>query len=600
LEGIGENMAHQIVIIQQMGDALRNTGYKNIESAVAEIIDNSIEAKANDVLVLVSESTNSKTGRKYVTEFAFLDNGTGMDIEQLGSCLGIGSTSRSARRGMGRFGVGLPQSSLHVCPSVDVYSWQGGYENCHKVFLDIELVKTGEQVQIDDPVKQEIPKEYAKFLDYKAPDGQYDFTKNGTLIHWKKCDRVSPKTMRFLFNTLDFSLGRKFRYLIKDNTHNIRLIDVGNEDFYRDVMPNDPLFLMTPNFVLGNVNDPENIEPQKNTNRTEPLFEPYGNSEFPDGVVPIEVYYTDRDTREVKQSVVHVKFSKVRDVFYDKTAMPARDPGSTPMGKFAAKMEGISIVRAGREIDFGMFDFYKNINQPQHRWWGCEINFTPELDEAFGVANNKQQVELHELDTIDYDGEEVQPIWLQLYSVIHNTITDMYNKNKATREKTRTIEDIKSPVSEIINAAEINNDADSESGRVKEETPLDELIGKNKERLEEHGIEEPTEDDAITYMNNKVNITYKDSGRGPFFDYSFSLGSCDITINMSHIFYKKFFSEIETDTNMKTAFELYIAAFVKTIDEIVGDQQREVSDNIVSEWDSKLRKYISEQYGVGK
>ena len=39
-------MAHEIVVVQQMGDALRNTGYKSIESAISEIIDNSIEALA--------------------------------------------------------------------------------------------------------------------------------------------------------------------------------------------------------------------------------------------------------------------------------------------------------------------------------------------------------------------------------------------------------------------------------------------------------------------------------------------------------------------------------------------------------------------------
>ena len=41
-------MGASIVDIQNMGDALRNTGYKNIESAVAEIIDNSVEANAKN------------------------------------------------------------------------------------------------------------------------------------------------------------------------------------------------------------------------------------------------------------------------------------------------------------------------------------------------------------------------------------------------------------------------------------------------------------------------------------------------------------------------------------------------------------------------
>lgn len=43
-------MGASIVDIRNMGDALRNTGYKNIESAVAEIIDNSVEANAKNIL----------------------------------------------------------------------------------------------------------------------------------------------------------------------------------------------------------------------------------------------------------------------------------------------------------------------------------------------------------------------------------------------------------------------------------------------------------------------------------------------------------------------------------------------------------------------
>lgn len=64
-------MPQEIVVIQQMGDALRNTGYKSIESAMSEIIDNSVEADAKDILVIVSEKTNINSGRKYVDEIAF-------------------------------------------------------------------------------------------------------------------------------------------------------------------------------------------------------------------------------------------------------------------------------------------------------------------------------------------------------------------------------------------------------------------------------------------------------------------------------------------------------------------------------------------------
>ena len=92
-------MASSIVDIKNMGDALRNTGYKNIESAVAEIIDNSEEANAKNAFVILGEHVDPSSGRKVVHEIGFLDDGDGMNSNILGSCLGIGSSTRFARRG---------------------------------------------------------------------------------------------------------------------------------------------------------------------------------------------------------------------------------------------------------------------------------------------------------------------------------------------------------------------------------------------------------------------------------------------------------------------------------------------------------------------
>lgn len=53
-------MANSIVDIKNMGDALRNTGYKNIESAAAEIVDNSVEANAKDVFMITKRLVAAK------------------------------------------------------------------------------------------------------------------------------------------------------------------------------------------------------------------------------------------------------------------------------------------------------------------------------------------------------------------------------------------------------------------------------------------------------------------------------------------------------------------------------------------------------------
>lgn len=86
------------------------------------------------------------------------------------------------------------------------------------------------------------------------------------------------------------------------------------------------------------------------------------------GEVDIPVKYYDKNG-ELKTSNVKVRYSVVKNKFYDQTAIE-KDPGQYEIGKYVKKLEGISVVRAGREIDFRKFDFYENENEPQHRWWG--------------------------------------------------------------------------------------------------------------------------------------------------------------------------------------------------------------------------------------
>lgn len=593
-------MARSIVDIKNMGDALRNTGYKNIESAVSEIIDNSIEATAKDIFVIISETIDSVSGRKIVSEMAFLDNGYGMDKDTLEGCLGIGVGTRYARKGMGRFGVGLPQASLYACPQVEVYSWQSGIENCNKVYLDINKVKEGEQTELEDPISSPLPAIYQKYISYRTPEKSYDFSESGTLVIWKECDRIQPKTRGPLTDRLEFALGQKFRYYISQNECAIKIICAENEENAVDVYPNDPLFLLPNNYVLGDASEPGKAFVKQHGDNLEPFFEPFGDD---GGEVLVPVNYRKKDG-SIGESSVIVRFSIVKDKFYDETAIKAgKNPGDTPFGKhFAKKMEGISVVRANREIDFRKFDFYDNLNEPQHRWWGCEILFMPDLDEAFGVANNKQYVELKRIEPEDIDTEEeVQPMWCQLRSVVENTIKEMYKRNEQTRHKTRTIEDTQTAAVDIINDVESDEEeeTDSATSQAKKTTSKDELLNLGKDALVELGFDSPTDDEATRYISNFVNFKYSKLGKfGPAFDYSFQLGTAIITINTEHELYTAMLSKIYPNAEVKTTFELFLGSFIKAIDET--NYQSEENDKLVAAWNSKLKKYIMEQLNPRK
>lgn len=590
-------MGKSIVDIKNMGDALRNTGYKNIESAVAEIIDNSVEANAKNIFVILREGL-APSGRKVVTEIGFLDNGDGMESDVLGSCLGIGASTRQARKGMGRFGVGLPQASLYACPEIEVYSWQDGVENAQKVYLDINKIKDGEQTEIEDPVNATIPEPYASYLNYQTMFEKYDFLKSGTLVIWKKCDRISPKTRGPLTERLEFSLGQKFRYFIHDEVSKIKIICDENPDAPIDVAPNDPLFLMDDNYVLCDLAEPKLVYRAGQKTAIEPPFELYTAKGAGTGEVEVPIKYLDRNGDPATSSVV-VRFSIVKDKFYDETAFPkGSNPGNSALGKHAAKMEGISVIRARREIDFRRFDFYNVINEPQHRWWGCEIVFDPGLDEVFGVANNKQYVELKKIDASDLDPDEIDipPIWDQLSETIIPTIKAMYAQNEETRSNTRTFEETKSPSTDIINTVE--NDpatADFDDDEEVEVPSAEEVAETGKEELKELGYENPTDEQGTAFINNSVNFVYADKGeRSPAFDYKAVLKTTVITINTSHKFYTFFLSKIYTNAEVQTTFELFLASLIQSVRKTDSYQQNE-NDRLMTVWYNRLNNYISEQ-----
>ena len=86
---------------------LRDTGY-NVKTAAADIIDNSIAAKADHINV---EIVLQEDGRKLVY---FGDNGIGMDKETIHRAMRYGAPVRENPESLGKFGLGLKTASSSV------------------------------------------------------------------------------------------------------------------------------------------------------------------------------------------------------------------------------------------------------------------------------------------------------------------------------------------------------------------------------------------------------------------------------------------------------------------------------------------------------
>lgn len=361
--------------------AMRDSGYKDSAHALAELIDNSIEAghklkRQTNVEVIGVDSIvygNRKSSK--IDQIAVYDDACGMDSETLRAALAFGrGTHLEAENqyGIGKFGMGLPNSSISQCRRLEVYTWQNG--KCIYSYLDIDEIhkieQGGDQALVPEPQKKEIPETWKNLI-------KSEITSSGTLVVWSKLDRVFCKKSKTLLDRSAFIIGRMYRNFL-NNSVKIRLAayaDSASANFDTYVKPVDPLYLMT------DTNTPNPFD-------TEAAFV------FVKGT-PLTIEYIDANG-QIDEHKLNIRFSVCKK--------EARDlGGSSKLGKHCAKNQGISLVRADREIGF---DFSFNIGyDPRDRWWGCEVRFGPDLDHIFGVTNNKQGATNFRKMDIEYDAE---------------------------------------------------------------------------------------------------------------------------------------------------------------------------------------------------
>ena len=90
---------------------IRDLGYRSNSDAVAELIDNALQAYADRIDVLFGY--DGSTSNKKPAQLAVVDNGHGMEPDMIRMAVMWGGTHReNDRHGLGRYGYGLPCSSV--------------------------------------------------------------------------------------------------------------------------------------------------------------------------------------------------------------------------------------------------------------------------------------------------------------------------------------------------------------------------------------------------------------------------------------------------------------------------------------------------------
>jgi hypothetical protein len=338
---------------------IRHIGYKSNLEAVAELVDNSIQAYSERVDLLFDFANDGSTGKP--TQLAIVDDGHGMAPAMLRFAMMWGGTHReNDRGGLGRFGYGLPCATVSIGRRFSIYSKleRGGV---YVVTLDLDLLDSGAyrntegELEIPPAHPAHLPDFVRNALAHSHPGGW----KSGTVVVIDKLDRLDWTTAAGLRRNLVRHFGVAYHKLLRATS-----IYIDGEQ----VRPMDPLFLS------------------------------------PDA----ELYALDEDRANALDPVtiaIDGELGGARGSITLRYAWLPPSFGATDKGRDAIginansrfpilkQYHGIIFSRNGRIVDIqGRTPWTTFINND--RYIRVEIEFSATLDEAFGVTTAKQQVSL--------------------------------------------------------------------------------------------------------------------------------------------------------------------------------------------------------------
>ena len=491
--------------------SLRDVGYNNTVWAVCEHVDNAIQWGANEVRVYFRQR-----GRKgdLKIDALVLDNGQGMPPEVLRVAMSFGgSMVYDQRNGIGRFGVGMKTAALSMGPRLEVFSWQekGAY---YVMDLDVETIGANQRNTLELPepsLRDRLPSEVAEILiepmEYPRADDQElvatsaddladHLGAHGTIVYVPNCDRLTHKQARTLTDHATRDMARIYRRMIAKGVK----LYVNN----RRIESFDPTY-STPE---ARHNKLENLQKLGATRSR--LVNTW--------TIDIPVEEESRVTAPVSVRLY---------------ALPIESWQALPRKVLKNDLRvyeehQVSFMRNDREVDIRAFPELSGMRHATSIWLRIQIDFDGRLDEALGVAMNKQGVrpKKYALTTIrEHIHEEVARVR------DHNQQVMAENAQSKSRAK----------LSEAERKAQ---EADALQRKPLPESPeetaeLQANLRALATRLRRHN---ETPEEAYERIKDARYITdFKADEFWPFYRVDYEYGKVILTINTSHQFYTKLY-----------------------------------------------------------
>jgi hypothetical protein len=180
---------------------LQSSGYNNY-TAIADIVDNSLDSEVEATLVNINIKANTKEGKLSYDYIQISDNGNGMDTTTATECFKLGAeTGKSRKNDLGSYGTGLKAAGLSLGRCITVKT-----KSHHDAFIvltfDLDsIISTGE---FAIPMYYGSEEEYSEFKSITNSD-------TGTVVTISNIENITSGNLSQFKDTLrkKFSLFYK-------------------------------------------------------------------------------------------------------------------------------------------------------------------------------------------------------------------------------------------------------------------------------------------------------------------------------------------------------------------------------------------------------
>lgn len=511
-----ESAAVPLFFAQTLISSLRDVGYNHTTSALCEHVDNAIEAGATEVRIFYRQI--GKRG-DYQVDAAVYDNGRGMEPSVLKVATSFGgSMNYNNRNGIGRFGMGMKTAALSMSPVMELYSWREP-GNIYGMILDVEAIgkDRSNAVNLPDPtlnteLRAELAELFIKPMGWPADQKEQELFasdaddlaerlgSHGTIVYMPACDRLSSRKARTLGEHAVSEMARIYRRAISGG---LRLY-VNN----RRVEAFDPTYSMA------------------SARHTKALTNGVPTTSRLVLSRPIDIPVSENDPTRMSQIVAKV-FALPIEEWSDLDSKTKKNDLRIFDGLT------VSILRNDREVFAGPLPKLTTQHSVTN-WYRVQIDFPGILDDAFGVASNKQGVRMK-----DYVLDKIR-------SAIGSDIAKLNDEIKRFQaEKASRIEPAKATASE-----QRANEVDQLHAK-----PLStELTPEEQQQLDANlrGLavtlkrDEETDEQAFERVKNSTYlIDFKHDEYWPFYHVDHKFGRIILTINTAHAFFDKLYNPLK-------------------------------------------------------